>query len=655
MKKLLSLIVLLMSFFTVNIGFASSISTQQQSYIKSISSLKSDYLQKFSNIKTSNKEITARINLKKSEINQLAKTYTDSIKNENNKNKYQSIYNDLENLFEIKLQLTNIETYKLNTTNQWIISAQKNAIIKDNTYSIIISTNKTTNEIKQILSKYENNFSIQTIFKLDSTSIVKINLSKNSYIWKEIETDLNNNILIKNLFWLDVLSPGVFSTQSSSSYTVGENIWNLWWIYSIKADKYQEELSKKTKTLVWVIDTWIDYFHKDLKPNIFKNSSEIAWNWIDDDKNGYIDDVYWYNFVNNNSDIMDKNWHWTHVAGSIWWAINMVWIYWVNSNANIFAIKAVDNNGYANDFDIAQGIKYATNSWVKVINLSISWKGTQDNIICKAISYANERWVIVITAAGNDWENAKNTIPWICAWTINVGAYDWSKIKTTFSNYGKDVTVYAPGTNISSSIPWDQYNAMQWTSMAAAHVSWLVSALLSYNQNIWYKDMINILQQNWDQIVIKWDSSIWTWINMEKTIKALWNTTINPVTIKSFTWDNDTIYISNNIVTTTPTNISNSSSSSTSSTTTTQSTNFSYTNSMIWIECKSIWNNTYVCRWSWDAIKQSGMSFAFFVNGKLYSQDSKKATIKLTQNSTIRFSATSDKKYNYAEIKINIK
>ena len=111
--------------------------------------------------------------------------------------------------------------------------------------------------------------------------------------------------------------------------------------------------------VVAVIDTGVDYNHIDLRNNIWTNSGEIPNNGIDDDGNGYVDDVHGWDCVGNDKDPMDDNGHGTHVAGIIAAENNTIGTVGVAFNSKIMCLKAGNSSGYFNNSDIAEAIHYA--------------------------------------------------------------------------------------------------------------------------------------------------------------------------------------------------------------------------------------------------------------------------------------------------------
>lgn len=239
--------------------------------------------------------------------------------------------------------------------------------------------------------------------------------------------------------------------------------------------------------IVAVLDTGIDYNHEDLKNNIWTNTKEIAGNGIDDDSNGYVDDIQGWNFNNNNNNVLDNNGHGTHVSGTIAAENNGIGVTGIAYNSQIMAIKVLDEKGSGSYANIANGIRYAVDNGADVINLSLG-SNSGNNAIKSAIEYASSKSVIVVMAAGN---NGDPTPSYPARYAdksgIAVGAVDQKNQLTDFSNRsGSQEIKYvtAPGKDIYSTVPNNKYATYNGTSMAAPHVAGVVALMLSANPNL---------------------------------------------------------------------------------------------------------------------------------------------------------------------------
>ncbi|ALF54522.1 peptidase S8 [Nostoc piscinale CENA21] len=239
--------------------------------------------------------------------------------------------------------------------------------------------------------------------------------------------------------------------------------------------------------VVAVIDTGVDYNHEDLKNNIWTNTKEIAGNGIDDDGNGYVDDVRGWNFVNNNNNTLDQNGHGTHVSGTIAGEKNNYGVTGIAYNAKIMPVKVLNESGSGSYNAIANGIYYAVNNGANVINLSLGGNFS-NRTLQNAVEYANSKGVVVVMAAGNDGGSqpnyparyAKNT-------GIAVGAVDRNNNLANFSNRsGTNELAYvtAPGVDVYSTVPNNQYASYSGTSMATPHVAGVVALMLSANRSL---------------------------------------------------------------------------------------------------------------------------------------------------------------------------
>ncbi len=257
--------------------------------------------------------------------------------------------------------------------------------------------------------------------------------------------------------------------------------------------------------VVAVIDTGVDYSHPDLAANIWTNPGEIAGNGIDDDGNGYIDDVHGWDFINNDNDPMDDNGHGTHCAGVIG-AVgnNGIGISGVNQKVKIMPLKFLRADGSGDVAASLNAIAYARKMGANVI--SCSWGGTaKSQALEDAISATN---TLFACAAGNSGINT-DTIPqypscFTEAQIISVAASTAKDGIPSYSNYGpSSVDVAAPGDGILSTYPTSlgsQYMSMKGTSMATPHVAGLAALLLSKKPGLTPAELKSLLMSNVDKI-----------------------------------------------------------------------------------------------------------------------------------------------------------
>lgn len=247
------------------------------------------------------------------------------------------------------------------------------------------------------------------------------------------------------------------------------------------------DLNRGEGVLVAVIDTGVDATHPDLAGNLWVNPGETGLdasgndkrsNGIDDDNDGYVDDWQGWNFVNNSNDINDLNGHGTHSAGIIAARMdNNLGIAGVAPLAKIMPLKAVDDKGYGTYADVAKAITYAVDHGAKVIN--VGFGGVDKSAVLQAATdYAYSHGVIVVAAAGNSGTNGV-FYPAADSNVIAVSALDSSLKLASFSSYGSEISLAAPGVGIYSTYPGGNYVQLSGTSMAAAQVSGIVALLVS--------------------------------------------------------------------------------------------------------------------------------------------------------------------------------
>jgi len=239
-----------------------------------------------------------------------------------------------------------------------------------------------------------------------------------------------------------------------------------------------------------VVDSGVDYNHEDLIGNIWTNPDEIPNNGIDDDSNGFVDDIHGCCVVSDgrshSGDPIDLHGHGTHVAGIIVaQAFNHLGGVGVAFNCQVMPIRAAHYAGLLTTTDIAEGITYATDNGAEVINMSFG--GYQySQVVTDAIEVALSQAVLV-AAAGNDSRAYPPLYPAALPWVIGVMASTPSDTLSWYSNYGSYYNICAPGDSIYSTLPGNIYAKWSGTSMATPVVSGVAALMRSYfwQREIW--------------------------------------------------------------------------------------------------------------------------------------------------------------------------
>jgi subtilisin family serine protease/P pilus assembly chaperone PapD len=245
-----------------------------------------------------------------------------------------------------------------------------------------------------------------------------------------------------------------------------------------------DQTTGSTSVVIAIIDTGIDMTHPDLAANLYTNPGEVPGNGQDDDGNGLVDDVHGFDFANFDGDPTDDNGHGTHVAGTIGAvgnnAIGVAGVAW---RVQLLPLKFLDGSGSGTTSDAIDCIEYAVDAGATAINAS--WGGPQEPLSLRlAISGANDAGVLFVTAAGNTSSNndafpnfpSNFDLPNIIA----VGSSARSDERSGFSNYGAaTVDLFAPGTQILSTLRGNSYGLMSGTSMATPHVVGAIALLKS--------------------------------------------------------------------------------------------------------------------------------------------------------------------------------
>jgi subtilisin family serine protease len=262
--------------------------------------------------------------------------------------------------------------------------------------------------------------------------------------------------------------------------------------------------------VIAIIDSGVDYTHPDLAANIWNNADEIPNNGIDDDANGYIDDIRGWDFWYNDNNVTDCRGHGTFcagVAGAV--GNNGVGIAGVAWNCKIMPVQVLNESGWGDPEVIAAGIRYATDNDAEVISISL---GVYEDIsiIKDAVNYAYSKGIFVVSAVGNDRLNEK-LYPAAYENVTGVGMTN-QKDKVVFnSNYGEWVDIAAPGSLIYSTYPTYpvvgnvednaplNYAFGGGTSYACPQVAGVAALLLSKDPSLTPDEVKALLCENVDQ------------------------------------------------------------------------------------------------------------------------------------------------------------
>ncbi|MEG4249941.1 S8 family serine peptidase [Microcoleus sp. Pol10D4] len=268
---------------------------------------------------------------------------------------------------------------------------------------------------------------------------------------------------------------------------LGENNWGR---DAINAPEVWEQNITGNGIVVAVVDTGVDYYHPDLDNNIWQNTDEIAENGIDDDRNGFIDDIRGWDFLYNDNYPMDLdlNGHGTHIAGAIAAERNDFGITGVAPNAKIMPVRVLDTFGYAEWSNLAAGIRYATDNGANVINVSIGNEFYPSNLVNDAIEYANNKGSVVVIAAGNsgfsqpDYPARNADRRGIAVGSIDING----RMADTSNRAGSTPLEYvvAPGVEIYSTTPYSAYDTLSGTSFATPHVAGVAALVLNANPTL---------------------------------------------------------------------------------------------------------------------------------------------------------------------------
>ena len=290
---------------------------------------------------------------------------------------------------------------------------------------------------------------------------------------------------------------------------------SLWGLEKIQAQQAWTSFTAGDGSVVIAnIDTGVDYTHPDLDANMWRNPAEIPGNGLDDDGNGYVDDVFGIDTANLDTDPMDDQGHGTHTAGTAAAAGNNgLGVTGVTWNSKILSCKFLDWTGYGTDAGAIECFEYILALRQRGVNIRVSsnsWGGPRGGeppspALMAAIDAAGAAGILNVFGAGNDGED-NDAVPfdpasYEIASIISVASSGPTDRRSFFSNFGAtSVDIAAPGQDILSTYPGNAYEWLSGTSMATPVVAGAAALLASMDPALSPGDIKALLMDNVDQL-----------------------------------------------------------------------------------------------------------------------------------------------------------
>lgn len=262
--------------------------------------------------------------------------------------------------------------------------------------------------------------------------------------------------------------------------------------------------------VVGVIDTGIDYTHEDLIDNMWVNPNEIPGDNIDNDNNGYVDDIHGINAIDDTGDPMDDHSHGTHVAGTIGAASdNNIGITGVNHHTSMIGCKFLAASGSGSIGNAIKCLDYYIGLKLSGTDIRLtnnSWGGgSYSQAMEDALIRAHQAGLLFVSSAGNAGSNNDNGAHYPSSYQVDsvlaVASTTHVDGLSSFSNYGKTtVDLGAPGSDIYSTMPNNGYASKSGTSMASPHAAGAAALLLASNPGLTHMEVKSLLMSTGDTL-----------------------------------------------------------------------------------------------------------------------------------------------------------
>lgn len=371
----------------------------------------------------------------------------------------------------------------------------------------IVKIKKGTNFNKVLSALHANSVRISNTNEIGRLAKIDINTAKTKFAAQQLSMLTNH----KNIeYVVENIKLHAFEKPNDEKFS------EQWALEKVGALEAWGKTAGSHEVIVAVIDTGTDVTHQDLAANIWVNTKEIAGNNIDDDGNGFIDDVNGWDFHQNDNTPDDETsnvnpGHGTHCSGIIG-AVgnNQVGISGISPKVSIMPIRFLGKDGSGDLFASTKAIDYAIANGAQIISASWGAPTTKDvaKPIIEAIERANQKGVLFVAAAGNDGTDNDNTPSFPAnaglSNVINVAASGPADKKPSWSNKGRlTVDLASPGEDILSTLPKNAYGKLSGTSMATPLVAGLAALLKSQDPSLTPAQIKAVLQSSGTQIELE--------------------------------------------------------------------------------------------------------------------------------------------------------